>query len=102
MDKLFDDIARTLARPIPRRRALRSIVSGVAGAVFVAFGLEREAFACASGETLCGNNPNGSQRCCTPSQYCCGNAACCSNSVVCCAGKCCQVGYACVMNKCTK
>ena len=34
-NKLFDDIARTLASPIPRRQAFGHILRGIAGAALV-------------------------------------------------------------------
>ena len=102
MDKLFDDISRILASPVPRRKALRLFAGGVASALVAALGPMRgDALDnCGSGQTPCGTTPSGSQRCCTPSQFCCNNAACCSRNVVCCGSKCCSPGDACVNNKC--
>src|SRR5437867_4293857 len=87
MDKLFDDISRVLASPVPRRRALRLIFSGLVGTTVAAFGLgTAQAFACPSGQFCCPSNTT-----CT---------RCCSNSVVCCNSKCCNPGDACISNKC--
>ena len=77
-DKLFDDISRILASPIPRRRALRLIVSGLVGATFAAIGLQ----------------PAEAVTCTTDSQ--------CGTGNVCCNGICCTKGQACVDKKCKK
>src|SRR6059036_3907018 len=101
MDRLFDDISRILASPIPRRRAVKLIAGGLAGAALAVFGPRRAvAFACGSGTFACGT------KCCNSStQKCCGGTSCCATSVACCGtngDKCCAVGDVCVNFKCQK
>ena|SRR3989442_8468 len=95
MDKLFDDIARALASPVPRRRAVKLIAGGLAGAVLAAFGPRRAAAQGTCSPACSGNNP----QCCLPI----GNF-CCPSSGVCCGGNkhCCNPGDSCVANKCQK
>lgn len=50
MDKLFDEIARTLASPMPRRKALRTVVQLLGAAAVVAL-FPHNAFAAACGTT---------------------------------------------------
>src|SRR6266508_211383 len=110
MDKLFDEISRIVASPIPRRRVMRLVFGGVASALVIAFGTGRvEADncnpACPTGQTCC----NGvccqagqvccNKVCCTAGQTCCGNQVCCGT--VCCNGqKCCAAGDVCCDQKC--
>jgi len=55
MKSFFDDISRIVASPIPRRRAMRLVAGGLAGAALAALGFERPAYAaCASGTFACG------------------------------------------------
>ena len=79
----FDDIARRLAEPMPRRRALRVAGAALVGAVAVP-GL-RPRSAAAAGYPCTGLNPlkcsNGGAQVCVPSDW-----NCCSNEL--CAGAC--------------
>jgi len=79
---LFDDIARTLASPVPRRQAFGRILGGLAGAAMASvFGQEtaRAAIQCPPGKPPCGSVccPNGwtccdstTSLCCNPSDHC--------------------------------
>jgi hypothetical protein len=122
-NKLFDDIARTLANPIPRRQAFGHILRGIAGAALVSvFGSgtalagenkpEREKERCCPpGETPCGKVccPKGSTcrnsatgLCCRPGESSCGKVCCpegstCCNSAI---GLCCGPGQICDGKKC--
>jgi hypothetical protein len=83
-NNLFDDIARTLASPIPRRQAFGWILRGLAGAALASVfgaGTARAAVRCPPGQFLCGTvcYPNGWMCCdcstslgCHPSQVCVG------------------------------
>src|SRR5437899_3222727 len=85
MDKLFDEISRMLASPVPRRKALRLFAGGVASALVVAFmPMRGDAFDnCGTGQNACGTTPSGSTRCCTSSQTCCDNLVCCTSTETC-------------------
>lgn len=103
-EALFDGLARSLAEPMPRRRALRTLATGFAAAA-VPGAFARRAFAasppapCSGGGTFCGNvNPLGKVG------Y---NIGCCLGApgetrTVCCPGipgvvgsLCCPTGYTC-------
>lgn len=67
-EKIFDDVARTLAQPMPRRRALRLL--GTSLLVFSVPGMRPRLARAASGSSKCGYD----QRVCrefTDQQYCC-------------------------------
>jgi hypothetical protein len=72
-NKLFDEIARTLATPMPRRQALGRIVGGLAGAALAAIvrpGQARAAVTC-SNDADCGTgNICCNKVCCTKGQRC--------------------------------
>ena len=84
---LFDDVARTLASPIPRRRACAQILGGLAVAALASLGGPGAALAggkrCKSNEKKCVHN------CCKPGDDCC-------------YGQCCdhKNGYYCDTKKC--
>ena len=89
MKSFFDDISRIVASPIPRRRAMRLVAGGLAGAALAALGFERPAYAaCASGTFACGT------KCCNcVTEQCCGGTGCCAKGVDCCGttcDKCCK------------
>src|SRR5208282_612677 len=100
-NKLFDDIARTLASPIPRRQAFGHILRGIAGAALVSvFGSgtawagenkpEREKeHRCPPGETPCGK-VGGKDVCCPKGSICWNRAT----------GLCCGPGQICDGKKC--
>ena len=76
MSTLFDDVARIIASPISRRKALRMVGGAVGSAAFAALGLETASWAltaasasvsCKKGQTACGSS------CCSSTQICCGN-----------------------------
>ena len=88
MAELFDNICRTLATPMPRSRALKLILGGLAGAV-----LAPSAFGDVCSEdspNRCGKTPSGQFACCSNGQHCCLNnpqgtskPVCCPPSQVC-------------------
>jgi hypothetical protein len=108
-DHLFDEIARSLASPMSRRRAFRRILGGLAGAALatVAFPKRAQAFAdckddsdCSSGSYCCNK-----KICCTNGQICCGsgaNSICCPAGGSCCGNGanviCCSAGQVCTGN----
>ena len=93
MSYLIDDVARTLASPMPRRKAFRLIGKVVLGGALMAIG-RKEAWAktcaqcCASSTNCQGAGPGGtvgaccvtSSVCCTTGQCCCPSTGTCSNS----------------------
>src|ERR1700722_88002 len=97
MSHIIDDVARILASPTPRRRALKMLGSTLAGGVLAALGVNRLAGQATvqsnnqgggdnSGGKNCGRGCPGNQHCCpgfgqadfcAPGpQQCCGNNTC--------------------------
>jgi hypothetical protein len=100
-EPLFDQVARIMARPIPRRQALRQILQAVAGAALASTFWPRNAQAdpvpkpagCMTDDCCPGNdfNCHGLVCCNKNTQTCCGStasAACCRPNEVCKNGKC--------------
>jgi hypothetical protein len=89
---LFDDVARSLASPIPRRRACAQILRGLA--VTALASLSSPGVALAGGGKKCWKNSQcgGGGVCCD--KYCCSSGICCSNT-------CCSKGQVCTKGKCT-
>jgi hypothetical protein len=83
-ERRFDDLARSLATPMPRRRALRMIGVGLAAGAFPSLRVGRAAAAslkCPSGTTGCGTCANGPGRCCDQNSMCCPDIPfCCGKS----------------------
>ena len=113
-NKLFDDIARTLASPIPRRQAFGHILRGIAGAALVSVfgsGTARAiVIKCPMGQFACGKVccKNGwicysaTSLCCPTGQPACGTV-CCPNGWICCnsaTSLCCNRGQTCDGKKC--
>ena len=79
MDNFFDDLCRTLAAPISRKRAFKLIAGGLAGVVLApfAFGQGKKC----SPACICGGTSNSGGTCCSPGQTCYtasdGSAICC-------------------------
>jgi hypothetical protein len=111
-NSLFDDVARTLASPIPRRRACAQILRGLGVAALASLGIPQTALAAKcdpkKGETQCGPD-----KCCKKAEQCCGKTCCgksdkccgdkcCGNGRECCNGVCCKGGEECVGGKCVK
>jgi len=87
--RLFDEIARTLASPMPRRQALKRVVGGLAGAALAsAFG---------SGRALADPTPKGGN--CPPNHTFCVKF-CCPPPKDCCVDVCCQPQEHCQDGKC--
>ena len=100
--KLFDDIARTLASPIPRRQAFRHILWGIAGAALASVLESGTARAdgngnkCKPSETWWGNV--GGKDICCPQGWICWNLAiglCCPRGQSSCGNLCCPKGWTC-------
>jgi len=105
MAKLYDEICRILATPMPRSRALKLIFGGLASAVLAPVGFGQQA--CDPGSEPCpGVFPNGGgvQGCCPTGQHCCPAGAfaahCCPGPQNCCGDGCCQPNHNCVNNVC--
>jgi hypothetical protein len=106
---LFDDVARSLASPIPRRRACAQILRGLAVTALASLGSPGVALAakCGKGEFTCGKNccANGKQKCLSGG-HCCNNGNVCGNNCLgknqfCCNGKTvCNHGQTCKNGKC--
>ena len=111
-DHKFDEIARLLASPIPRRQVFRRVIGGLAAAALAAIGSPPQALAgvscatnadCSAGQFCC-----NASICCPDADVCCGlgaNSICCPNNQVCCGGAhtpavCCAVGELCYNNQC--
>jgi hypothetical protein len=104
MNYLIDDVARTLATPLPRRKALRLLGNALGGAFLTAVGVRRadaalmQSVCNTRGGCACGN----SGRHCTQGQTMCGSSAncvCCSIGMPCCgtngAPVCCPTNQTC-------
>jgi hypothetical protein len=109
-DSLFDDVARVLASPMPRRQALARILSGLAAAALTTIVWPARAQAdsktckadsdCGTGSYCCNK-----KICCTTGQVCCGsgaNSLCCPQGGSCCGNGantiCCDPGEVCSGN----
>src|SRR5438128_1094188 len=90
MDHMFDEVARILASPMPRRQAFRLLGGALVGGIVAALGVERASGRppacsppCGAGKQCCGNT-------CRPStETCCGNTSCRSDQQ-CCGGSTCR------------
>ena len=68
MAEIFDNLCRTLATPMPRSRALKLILGGLASAALAPFAFGDDC----TGREQCGtNNANHLAACCPPGQMCC-------------------------------
>jgi hypothetical protein len=109
-DNLFDEIARSLASPMPRRQVLGRILGGLAGAALATIAWPGRAQGmlltcksdsdCGSGSFCCNK-----KICCTTGQICCGsgaNSICCPEGGSCCGNGanviCCSAGQTCTGN----
>ena len=74
-NKVFDDISRVLASPMPRRRALKLIVGALAGGSLMASGLGRAEAAvqvtCTPSTCSAAGSIRCSERCCCPPGFTC-------------------------------
>jgi hypothetical protein len=93
MNRMFDEMARVLARPVDRREMLKLVSGAIGAAIFASFGAQRVlAAACTTnGQTGCdctNTNPTNTQTC-NANRACCGlgtaNAVCCATNTCCCA-----------------
>jgi hypothetical protein len=120
VQSLFDDVARILAKPAPRRQALKLAVGVLAGGFLGALGVKRafgqdsQSAPCPSGHTACGTGglccKTATKKCCITAtrgpfcaikdHTCCANTAC-GPRVICCHGKCCAPGQTCVDKRCS-
>jgi len=98
MAKLYDEICRTFATPMPRSRALKLIFGGLASAVLVPFGFGQ--LGCPP-ERVCSGVSNDD--CCPPATKCCttGNHPhCCAGAHQCCGNTCCPPEATCDVDRC--
>jgi hypothetical protein len=120
MESIFDEMARVLAKPLPRRHALKLAAGVLAGGVLGALGVKQAAAQdatpakCKVGTLACGKQglccPVTKKCCitatrspfCAPSltDTCCANTAC-GPKTVCCKGVCCAPGKKCVNGRCS-
>jgi hypothetical protein len=93
MGNLFDDAARILASPLPRRQALTAIGRILAGSILAAFGVRRADSQAAEplNSSTCRPACTAGQRCCTTSTP----GFCVAASRVCCGKSSCPTGNAC-------
>lgn len=113
-DDLFDEAARILASPVPRRRALKLLRGALVASIFGTFGSTHLAAqaacspACLSGEKCCLTDPDRVPFCvpqartccgpvgCTVNQTCCAGVVCCAARTTCCGNwACCPAGQRC-------
>src|SRR6266480_604950 len=91
---LIDDVARTLAKPMPRRKALWRI-GGLLAAAFLANTTLSAAIACGSGGCTADNQCTGNDKCVAP---CTGGSGfrCCPKNTDCSCGQgqCCSADKA--------
>jgi hypothetical protein len=94
MANLFDDAARILASPMPRRQALKALGRVLTGSLLAAFGVRQAESQAANPEVRSTCRPA-----CSPDQKCCpgyGIAAfCVGASRICCGDKSCAAGASC-------
>jgi len=95
-DRLFDDLARTLAGPLPRRQALGRILGGLAGVTLaMIFG---------TGEARADPKPKAGK--CPPNHKACPATGtpvtCCPRPKACCGAVCCQPNERCVEGVCKR
>src|SRR5579859_3510983 len=92
MSYLIDDVARTLASPMPRRKAFRYLAGVVGGALMATIGAQRASAAscspaCTGGAHCC--TSGGTAICCASTEMCClhgGTVSCCGSGTCCVAG----------------
>jgi hypothetical protein len=99
MSERFEDLTRRLAKPLPRRRALRmfgaATLAGVAAAVVRPLRGDAQPQSCPSGTKECATPA----LCCSPGQTCTqasGIACCCPAGATPCGLTCCEAGVACL------
>ncbi len=80
MRYLLDDVARTLAGPMPRRQALRLLGGALAGGILGVLGVKQAG--AQQNERDRGDRCGGTT--CTRSQKCCNNSFCIPSTGVCC------------------
>ena len=83
MDHFFDETARILATPMPRRKAFRLIAGALTAAVVAAIGSRPVSAQCPPGQTVCGKGKNAI--CCPPNTCCADNG---SRAICCGRGQC--------------
>jgi len=115
MSAMMDDIARIIASPISRRKALKLVGGTISGAVLASLGLGKAAFGlplpydaqqtqdqsggddhhkgCGKDEIACGKT------CCDKDKQCCGDT-CCDKEAVCCKNRCCRHDETCCGDRC--
>ena len=102
MQSVFDDVARILASPLPRRQALKLVGGALAGGVLGALGVnpaaaQSNATKCKIGTFACGTGccSSNTQTCCTTGtspfcvskgKICCGSTSCSNNQTCCTTG----------------
>jgi len=110
-DHRFDEMARLLASPMPRRQVFRHIIGGLAAATLATIGspLRAQSVVCVTNADCgTGNICCNASICCPSVDICCGigtTSICCPPTMVCCGGvhtlpMCCPAGYGCTNNAC--
>jgi hypothetical protein len=87
MDRIFDQMARVLASPMPRRKAFKLLGGALVGGLIAALRVEPvmaacTATSCGSGKQCCGGvscRPSDEQCCGTTGLSCKSTAPCCTN-----------------------
>jgi len=92
MGNFFDQTARVLASPMPRRKALWTIGSAAAASVLAAFGISPETVGAQAAPTSCSPACKTGQQCCvgptkafcvSTANTCCGDTSCGTNQFCC-------------------
>jgi len=91
MNYLIDDVARILANPMPRRKALKMFGRTLGGALLASLGVPR-ADAALTQSTCTPPTPSGRCKCGTSSGTCTNGQVICGSSANC---TCCPAGRAC-------
>jgi hypothetical protein len=87
-DDLFDEAARILASPVPRRRALRLLGGALVAAIVGTIGSTRAGAqtcspACLGNQKCCPGFGGGPNFCVAQNRTCCGNTSCAANQTCC-------------------
>jgi hypothetical protein len=105
LSERFDDIARIVASPIPRREAIKQLGKTLGGGMLAVLGFgmgsmleAQRAGACPIALQFYCSNVSGAHTCCVlHTQQCCTDtgAYCCSTTQSCCGGTCCESNQTC-------
>jgi hypothetical protein len=93
MSELIDNVARILATPMPRRKAMKLFGGALAAAVVAFAGTQSVKAACGGGTTACG--ASSLNVCCSPGTCCTSNGSTQNPKAACCSKGQCMTGGTC-------